>query len=188
MLAFKVPGLKSSLADDSPTARWEPYALEVLAGILSGGSSARFASKLVRGQQVATGVGASYQMSGRLDGLFTVTGTPAQGRTMEELEQAIYSELENIKTTLVEDRELDRVKAQVVSSNVYEKDSVFYQAMILGIYETVGLGWRLAVEYVEKINDITAEQVKAVAAKYLLDDVSTLAVLEPVTAQEQNNE
>jgi zinc protease len=50
------------------------------------------------------------------------------------------------------------------------------------------LGWRLAVEYVEKINDITAEQVKAVAAKYLLDDVSTLAVLEPVTAQEQNNE
>jgi len=186
MLAFKVPGLKSSLAEGSPTQRWEPYALEVLSGILSGGSSARFASQLVRGQQVASGVGASYQMSGRLDGLFTLTGTPAQDRTIQELEQAIYAQLETIKTTLADDRELDRVKAQVVSSNVYEKDSVFYQAMVLGIYETVGLGWKLADEYVEKINEITAEQVRAVVAKYLHEDVSTLAILEPVATKEQN--
>lgn len=187
-LAFKVPGLKSSLQDGSEIEPWEPYALEVLSGILSGGSSARFASRLTRGEQVATSVGSSYQMSGRLDGLFTVSGTPTQDRTIEELELAIREQLEDIKTSLASELELNRVKAQVVSSNVYEKDSVFYQAMVLGIYETVGLGWKLADEYVHKINGVTAEQVQTVAAKYLIEDTSTLAVLEPVDAKEINGE
>jgi zinc protease len=188
MMSFKVPGLKSSLEEGSTIEQWEPYALEVLSGILSGGSSARFASKLVRGEQVATSVGASYQMSGRLDGLFTIIGTPAQGKTVEDLEQALLTQLEQVKTRLADKRELDRVKAQVVSGNVYEKDSVFYQAMVLGIYETVGLGWELVDEYVAKINEITPEQVREVAAKYLVEDKSTIAVLEPITAKENADE
>ncbi|MGK0297547.1 MAG: zinc protease, partial [Gammaproteobacteria bacterium] len=64
-MAYKTPVLKSSLQDNSSVEKWEPYALEMLSGILSGGSSARFASRLVRGEEVATGVNSSYNLSGR---------------------------------------------------------------------------------------------------------------------------
>jgi len=180
MMAYKVPGLKSSLEQGSEVEAWEPYALEVLAGILSGGSSARFESRLVRGQEIADGLGSSYQMAGRLDGLFTIGGTPAQGRTVAELESAIRQQIEELQQAEVTEQELQRVKAQVVSSDVYERDSVYYQAMILGIFETVGLGWQLADEYVGRIQEITAAQVQAVARKYFIDDRVTVAVLEPL--------
>ena len=63
---------------------------------------------------------------------------------------------------------------------MYEKDSVFYQAMILGTLETVGLSWRLADVYVESIKGVTAEQVMSVAKKYLVDDRLTVAELDPL--------
>jgi zinc protease len=45
--------------------------------------------------------------------------------------------------------------------------------------ETVGLGWQKTDDYVEKINSITAEQVRTVAQKYLVDDHLNIAYLEP---------
>ena len=52
--------------------------------------------------------------------------------------------------------------------------------MILGTFETIGLGWQMADEYVDRVSSITAEQVQAVARKYLIDDALTVAVLEPL--------
>ena len=63
---------------------------------------------------------------------------------------------------------------------VYEQDSTFYQAMKIGQLEAAGLDWRLADEYVDRINAVTAEQVQAVARKYLLEKHLTVAVLEPL--------
>jgi len=177
---WKVPGLISTRGSSPSVEVWEPYALEVLSGILSGGSSARFESRLVRGQQVAAGVSSGYQLTGRLDGLFTIGGTPSQDRSVDELETAIRQQIEELQTTDVTTEELQRVKAQVVSGDVYERDSAFYQAMVLGIFETVGLGWQLADEYVDRIQQITPAQVRAVANKYLVDDRTTVAVLDPL--------
>src|SRR5690606_30567864 len=56
-MAWKAPGIVSTLGEDAQIEEWEPYAMEVLSGILSGGSSARFESRLVRAQEIATGVG-----------------------------------------------------------------------------------------------------------------------------------
>jgi zinc protease len=179
LMAYKIPVLKSALSGSADIEEWEPYALEMLAGVLDGGSSARFASRLERGKEVASSVGASYPLTSRLDGLFTLGGTPARGKTTEELELAVRQELEELQQNLVSEEELDRVKAQVVSSDVYERDSVFYQAMILGMLETVGLSWRLVDEYVDRIQAVTAEQVQIVAQKYFVDDRLTIAILEP---------
>jgi zinc protease len=76
--------------------------------------------------------------------------------------------------------ELARVKAQVIAGEVYEKDSVFYQAMQIGSLETMGLDWRLGPQYADRIKQVTAEQVRDVARKYLVDDHLTVAVLEPL--------
>ncbi len=179
LMAYKIPVLKTTLAESAEIEQWEPYALEVLAGVLDGGSSARFASRLVRGKEIASNVGAGYPLISRLDGVFTLSGTPAQGKTTDELENAIRLEIADLQKNPVSEQELERVKAQVVSSDIYEKDSVFYQGMILGMLETVGLSWTLVDEYVDKVKMVTAEQVQTVARKYFIDDRLTVAVLEP---------
>tara|TARA_R110000782_G_scaffold27256_9_gene69140 strand:+ start:962 stop:2353 length:1392 start_codon:yes stop_codon:yes gene_type:complete len=179
MMAFKTPVIKPG-SEKKENFDWEPYALEVLAGILDGGSSARIASRLVRGSEVAAGASAGYRMVSRLDNLFIMSGTPSKDKTIKELEAALRNEIKDLQNNLVTKEELQRVKAQVISSDVYEKDSVFYQAMILGTLETVGLSWRLADIYVDSVKAVTAEQVMAVAKKYLVDERLTIAELDPL--------
>ncbi|MEK7787882.1 MAG: pitrilysin family protein, partial [Chloroflexota bacterium] len=66
IMAWKAPVVTATLRADAGVEPWEPYALEVLSGILDGGSSARFATRLVRGQEVAAGIGSDYQFGARL--------------------------------------------------------------------------------------------------------------------------
>jgi zinc protease len=66
-----------------------------------------------------------------------------------------------------------------VATKVYEQDSVFYQAMQMGILETVGLSWQVGEDYVEQLRAITAEQIRQVAREFLVDDALTVAVLVP---------
>lgn len=179
MMLYKTPVVKPGTEDDENWS-WEPYALEVLAGVIDGGNSARLSSRMVRGSEVASSASAGYRMASRLDNLFLFSGTPAQDKTIQDLEVAFRKEIVDLQTKPVTEAELQRVKAQVVSSDVYEKDSVFYQAMIIGTLETVGLSWRLADKYVERINSVTAEQVMQVAKKYLIDDRLTVSELEPL--------
>ena len=178
VMGYKTPSLKTA------TEESEAYALEVAAGILDGGNSARFSSRLVRGQQIAASTGAGYDLYSRLSNLFTLEGTPADGKKMAELESAIQEEVRKLRDEPVSGEELQRVKAQVLAGHVYQLDSMFYQAMQIGTAETVGLDWRKVQEYVDRVNAVTAEQVQAVARKYLIDDHLTIAVLEPLPLPE----
>jgi zinc protease len=172
-MGYKVPSLTTAEHE------WEAYALEVLAGVLDGGSSARLSSRLVRGKQLAVSAGAGYSLTSRLPTLFELEATPAEGKTVWELESALKNEIFELQMELISPEELQRIKAQVLASAVYERDSNFYQAMQLGMLETVGLGWSKADEYVGKVNQVTAQQVRDVARKYLLDDHLSVAYLDP---------
>jgi zinc protease len=180
LMAYKTHPLSSALNDPEKIPEWEPYALEVLAGIMDGGNSARFSSKLVRSKEVAADISLDYSLISRLDNVLTISGIPANGYTIADLEQAIREEIENLKTTLVSASELDRVKAQVVAQDIYQRDSIFYQGMVIGIFETIGLSWQKADEYVDRIKAVTAEQIQKVAIKYLVDDHLTVAELVPL--------
>jgi len=173
LMGYKVPVMNT--AQDEK----DIYALEVLAGVLDGGDSSRLSQRLVRGSEVATSAGAGYDPYARQQTLFLFDGTPREGHTIKQLESAIKKQITTIQKELPSLQELDRVKAQVMASSVYEKDSVFYQAMQLGTLETVGVGWQKKDEYLKNIQQVTAEQVRAVAKKYLQDDSLTVAVLDP---------
>jgi len=174
LMGYKVPVLNTA------SEEWEPYALEVLAGILSGSGSARLPRDLVRKQQIAASADVSYDLYSRLGDIFVFDATPAEGHSIDEVEQAWRDQVKRLNTGLVEEDELARIKAQVVASKIYEQDSIFYQAMQMGILETVGLGWQKLDEYPARIRAVTAAQVQAVAKKYLVDDQLTVAVLEPL--------
>lgn len=174
LLGYKVPVLLT--AEES----WEPYALEVLAGILDGGQSARLPRNLVRDRQLVAEAAAGYDLYNRQQTLFLLDATPAEGVDVDTVEQALRGQIRRLRSEPVSPAELERVKAQVVADRVYQDDSIFYQAMKIGMLESVGLDWRVGEEYVERIQSVTAEQLQAVARKYLVEKRLTIARLDPL--------
>ena len=79
----------------------------------------------------------------------------------------------------VSEAELNRVKTQWISGEVYKLDSVNNQARELGSYWIQGLPMDGADRLIQRLRGVTAEQVKAVAAKYFADDQLTVGVLRP---------
>lgn len=173
IMGFPAPGVRNA------TEEWEPYALEVLSYVLDGGDSARFSTELIRGSQVAVGVSTGYNLYARHDDLISFSGTPSPDHTVADLENAILEQIQRIQETPPTAEELARVKAQIVASDVYQRDSVFYQAQQLGSLVSSGLDWRLHNVFVDRIRAVTAEQVQAVARKYLVTDRMTVAQLDP---------
>ena len=173
VMAYHAPVLRQ------PAEEWEPYALEMLSGVLDGNASARLTKSLVRESQIASDVGVGYDMIARGPGMFIIDGTPSEGKTVGELETAIRAELEKLKTQGVSEEELQRIKAQVIAADVYQRDSIFYQAMQIGELEVTGLSYKALEIRLERLKAITPQQVQAVAQKYLLDDQLTIAVLDP---------
>lgn len=174
LMGYHVPSLTRRGPND------EAYALEVLAGILDQGKSARLEQDLVRRQQIASSVEAGYELVNRDPGMFYLGGTPTQGKSVRDLQAALDAEVKRLQEQPVSAAELDKVKTQLAAQQIYSLDSGFYQAMRLGTYVTVGLDWRMLDDYVPRVRQVTPAQVQAVARKYLVADNRTVAMLDPL--------
>lgn len=184
----KVPYLL--MAWHAPVLRdWEtdtaPYALQILAGVLSGNDSARLQKSLVKTQQIAVSTSAGYDAVSRGPGMFMIDATPAPGKTTDELEKAIRGQIERIQRDGVSEAELARVKAQVIAADVYQRDSLFYQAMQLGEYVTAGLPPEALAHRVDKLRAVSAGEVQAAAKQWLQDDQLSVGILDPQALQPQ---
>ncbi|MCG7756356.1 MAG: insulinase family protein [Nitrosomonas sp.] len=173
MMGYHAPTIRNVTED------WEPYALEILEGVLDGHASARLNKSLVRESQIANSANAGYSAMARGPSVFFLSAVPRAGKTVAELEQALRKEIEKITRDGVTEDELARVKAQVVAGHVYQRDSIFSQAMQLGRLESTGLSYRDIDIILEKLKGVTAAQVRDVAKKYFNDDSLTVAVLDP---------
>jgi zinc protease len=173
VMAYHVPKIQDVAQD------WEPYALDVLDAILDGHEAARLTRSLVRDSRIATSVGAGYDSVARGPTLFLLEGTPAEGKTVQDLEAGLRREIRNVAEKGVSEEELARVKAQVIAGEVFQRDSMFYQAMQIGSLEIAGLPHQSLDLQIEKLKAVTAAQVQEVARKYFNDDALTVAVLDP---------
>jgi zinc protease len=175
IMGYKAPVLKD--LDDPRDA----YALDVLSGILDGGSSARIATNILRGEEVAVEAGTSYDQFDRLAGLFLFAGTPGQGIEPARLEQAFRQEIVTLKSSPVSIEELERVKAQVIAGKVFDRDSMFNMGMQIGMLDSAGYDWSLLDDYVDNIRRVGVEDIQRVARRYFDDSKLTVAVLLPET-------
>ena len=173
VMAYHTPTLRD------PEQDWQPYALQMLAGILDGNDSARLNKTLVREQQLASSAGAGYDPTARGPSMFTLDGTPSAGKSVADLEAGLRAQLELLVRDGVSEDELKRVKAQVTAGEVYKLDSVFYQAMQIGQMESIGLGYQALPVMLKKLQAVTAQQVQDVAREFIQDDHLSVAVLEP---------
>lgn len=176
MMGYAVPSWKTS------ENKQEAYALEVLAHILDGGSSARLSKELVRGSQQLTRADAGYDLYARLSTQFTLSAVTSEGVTLEQAEGAIKATIAKLVKDGVSDAELKRVLAQVESSYIFGQDSMFFQGMKLGEATTVGIPLAEVDAYLERLRTVTADQVRAAAQKWLVEDRLTVAYLLPKTA------
>ena len=173
LMAYRAPRLADAEKD------WEPYAIDMLASVLDGNAAARFSRELVRGTQIASSADAGYDGVGRGPGFFYLTGVPTAGKTVDELEKAMRREVQKVIDEGVTEDELKRIKAQVTASRVYQRDSMFFQARQIGSLETAGYSHKMIDVMDARFKAVTAEQVREVAKKYLIDDALTVATLDP---------
>ena len=177
ILAFKVPSFQSFEGGQDEA---DALALTVLSAVLDGYSGARLERALTQGpDRVADSAGADNGLWGRGPQLFTLSGVPAQGKTTQQVEAALREQVARIANEGVSEAELARVKTQWVASAVYKLDSVFNQARELGTSWVQGQPLDANERLIERLRTVTAEQVKAVAAKYFSDDQLTVAQLLP---------
>jgi len=172
-LGYKAPALRDIAKD------WEPFAISLLAELLGGSDAARLHQVLVRERRIATSVGADYEMVSRGPGMVFVEAAAAQGRSGAELEVAVREVVASIAAAGVSAEELNRARVQLLAQLVYKRDSFFAQALELGELEASGLSFRDADRIAGRLKEITADQIRAAAARYLVDDGLTVAVLDP---------
>ncbi len=170
MMGFRVPNYSS---DDS-------YALDILESILSHGKSSRLYQSLVYEQKNSLAVGAEYSVLHTDHGLFYFYSLVNPSAKIEGVEEAIQREIVRLQNEPPTEVELQRAKNQVEAARVFEQDSNFRYAMLMGQAESVGAGWRRIDQFVEHIRAVTAKDIQRVAKQYLTQDNRTVGILIPL--------
>lgn len=157
----------------------ELYALDLFIEIMDGGYSSRLTKNLVDNQKVALDIFLSNDTYNQYPNLIIIGGTPRGKITPEELKLKILEQLSNESINSVTDQELANAKARIKANNIYKFDSVFYQAMQVGMLETKDIGWENLDNYNSIIESISLDEVKESASKYFLNNKVFTAILRP---------
>ena len=156
-----------------PDGHVDEPALVVLGQILNG-RTGRLYRSLVEEQEVATSA-AGGQNGFKFEGMFSLQGTAKDGHTPEEVEQALYAEMERLKDELVEPRELQKVKNQNAASNFRGLQSNFGLMMQLLVREA-WRGWETINTDPALYDAVTAEDIQQVVNTYFTPENRAVAV------------
>ena len=139
------------------------YAYDILSDILSNGKSSRLVQKLMHQKNIFSSIDAFIQ--GSIDpGFLQIVGKPARGVSMEDAEAEVFQVLQELKETLVPERELQKVRVKFESATILGNTSYTNLARNLAYYECLGNAELLNQE-VARYQSVTAEQLQEVACR-----------------------
>ncbi len=167
--AFHVPNFKD---------RGDAFALEVASEVLSDGKSSRLYKSLVVDKRIAVDADASYDMTSFDPGLFWVSAELRPGVKTADAIAEIDRQLAALRDKPVAAEELRKAKNLEQAQFVFSQDSIFREAMLLGLYQMLG-DYRMVDEYLPSIEKVTAADVQRVARQYLVANNRTLGTLIP---------
>jgi predicted Zn-dependent peptidase len=133
------------------------YITDLLADILSGGGSSRLYQSLVKEKQLFSNI-ECYHFGTADAGLLCIEGKLVKGIKMEEAEKAIEAELDKMKSELVEESELQKVKNKTESMIAFEDMSIMNRANSLAYYEWLGDASWMNFE-LDKYGSVTTEDI-----------------------------
>jgi zinc protease len=157
----------------------EAEALDLLAEILGGGNRSRLYQALVVKQGIASNAGAYFQGTMLDDTNFTVYGAPRGDAKLADVEAAVDAEVARIASGGVTPGELEKAKDRYIRSMVFARDKQDSMAEIYGSTLATGGNVQDVQQWPDRIRKVTADEVKAVAARYLVLARSTTGYLLP---------
>ena len=170
-------------AETSPTVRvWyhavpfihkDRTVVDLVTDVLSG-RTGRLYKGLVTGRQVANDASASVDLK-KYDGLIQVESTVKDGKDPAAVEQAIYEELEKLKTEPVPADELQKIKNQAKANAYRRLSSPFSIAIQLMIYDGFG-DWRYINTYAEEVDRVTAADIQRASKEYFTKENRTVGI------------
>jgi zinc protease len=167
--AFHVPNFRNTR---------DAFALEIASEILSDGKSSRLYKSLVIDKHMAVGADASYDMTSFDPGLFWVSAELRPGVKTDDAIAEIDRQLAALRDKPVDQHELQKAKNLEQAEFVFSQDSIFREAMMLGLYQMLG-NYRMVDQYLPNIEKVTAADVQRVARQYLVENNRTLGILVP---------
>jgi zinc protease len=156
-------------------------ALSVLGTVLSSGRSSRFYENIVRQKQLSSSVMASAGET-RGPGLFRVGGLVMPGKSIADLEQAIYAEVERVKTGPIENWEIDKARNIARRGFVSTLGSSLSRAVMLSQLAVFYNDPNLINTRWERLSSITAADVQRVAKQYLTPENRSVVITNPKPA------
>jgi zinc protease len=134
------------------------YVADMITEILGGGGSSRLYQKLVKEKQYFSNLDC-YHFGSVDSGLLTVEGKLVKGVKMEDAAAAIDEEIEHLKSTLIAEPELQKIKNKTESVIAFEDMSIMSRANSLAMYELLGDANMMNTE-LQKYQDITVEDIR----------------------------
>jgi zinc protease len=159
------------------------YTLELLQTLLTSGESSRMYRSLVDQQQLAIAVQSSHGAT--LDPfLFTFTLQPRHGVAPEKTEQAFYDEMEKLKSSGVDEHELQKAKNQAIGDYYRSLRSINSRANVIGAYQVLFGDYHKLASVEHEYNKVTAADIQRAAKDYFDANNRTVATLVPDTSAE----
>jgi predicted Zn-dependent peptidase len=147
------------------------YAADLISEILGNGLSSRLYQKLVKEQELFTGINCYH--TGSLDpGLLVIEGKVRQGKTLEEANAAVNTEVALIAAEQVAAEELEKAKNKLEAAIAFEDMSLLNRAANLAFYELLGDA-NLINEELGAYQKITAGELQIQAAQILREENSS---------------
>ncbi|MBF0110341.1 MAG: insulinase family protein [Magnetococcales bacterium] len=172
-ISWSVPSLAYGATGDA-------YALDLLAAVLGGGGSSRLYRRLVVQEQKAVAVQTQYAGSSLGVETFDIYADPRDGVPVDDLERALFAEMETFLANPVSEAQLQRAKNGLLAERIYSRDAVQHLATMIGRLSIVGVDWKREIEDGPRmIQEVTAERLQEVAARYLTRDRAVVGVLTP---------
>ncbi len=158
----------------------------VVFGALLSGRTGRLYKSLVLDQQIATGVSAG-QNGMKWEGYFELNGVAKPGISPEQVEQALYKEIEKFQKERVGEHELQKIKNQFAADNFRRLDSRF-NLMLQILMSDNNRGWQSLNEDPKKIAAVTAEDIQRVANIYFKPENRAVALYYTKKLEEGNED
>lgn len=147
------------------------YATDILSDVLSNGKSSRLYLRLVQQQRMFSEISA--YITGEIEnGLFLFSGNLVKGVSLDEAEAAITHEIEILKTELVSDYELEKVKNKIEASLLFSETSILNKAMQLAKCELIDSADLFNHEK-ENYGNVSKEDLRNVAKEKLKEENSS---------------
>ena len=156
---------------------FDDYVLDMISAILSDGRTSRFYKNIVEEGIAVSANSINGYPGARYDNLFVINGTPRSPNTTLDVEEAIYAELEKLKTEPVAEKEFKRILKQIDAGFIRNLSSNAGMANQLAFYEGIAGDWRYILGWRENMYKITPEDIMRVAKTYFTKSNRTVGTL-----------